>query len=107
MTPHRHVRVLEIVGLGPAPFAAMMLADAGAEVVRVARPGDPGYSAGILDRGRPTVEANLKDPPDLAYVDSSTGPTCCSRASVPASWNDSASDRRSASHATRDSCTDG
>jgi alpha-methylacyl-CoA racemase len=68
MTPLRHVRVLEIAGLGPAPFAAMMLADAGAEVVRVARPGDPGYSAGILERGRPTVEANLKDPHDLARV---------------------------------------
>lgn len=68
MTLLNRLRVLEIAGLGPAPFAAMMLADAGAEVVRVARPGDPGYSAGILERGRPTVEADLKDPHDLARV---------------------------------------
>lgn len=56
------VRVVEIAGLGPAPFAAMMLADAGADVVRVARTGDPGNSGGILERGRPTVEVDLKDP---------------------------------------------
>lgn len=68
MTLLSHIRVLEIAGLGPAPFAAMMLADCGAEVIRVSRPGDPGYSSGILERSRPTVEADLKDPEDLSRV---------------------------------------
>ncbi|MDP4973400.1 MAG: CoA transferase, partial [Ilumatobacteraceae bacterium] len=35
--PLRGVRILEIAGIGPGPFAAMMLADMGAEVVRVDR----------------------------------------------------------------------
>lgn len=54
------IRVVEFAGLGPAPFAAMMLADAGADIVRIARPGDPGHSGGLLERGRPTVEVDLK-----------------------------------------------
>ena len=36
--PLRGLRVVEMAGLGPAPFCAMMLADMGAEVVRIARP---------------------------------------------------------------------
>jgi alpha-methylacyl-CoA racemase len=56
------IRVVEFAGLGPAPFAAMMLADAGADVVRIARPGDPGHGGGLLERGRPTFEVDLKDP---------------------------------------------
>lgn len=52
------VRVVELAGLGPAPFAGMLLADLGAEVVSVRRPGSP---AAALTRGRPAVELNLKD----------------------------------------------
>jgi len=37
--PLKGVRIVEMAGLGPAPFAAMHLADLGAEVVRIARPG--------------------------------------------------------------------
>ncbi|MET0450850.1 MAG: CaiB/BaiF CoA-transferase family protein [Mycobacterium sp.] len=55
------IRVVEIAALGPAPFAAMMLADAGADVVRITRPDDPGHSGGILERGRPTFQIDLKD----------------------------------------------
>ncbi|HBU63521.1 MAG TPA: carnitine dehydratase, partial [Oceanicaulis sp.] len=36
--PLRGVKVLEFVGLGPAPFCAMLLSDLGAEVVRIDRP---------------------------------------------------------------------
>ena len=51
------VRVVELAGLGPAPFAGMLLADLGAEVVSVRRPGAP---ATALTRGRPAVELDLK-----------------------------------------------
>ncbi len=57
--------------MGPAPHAAMMLADMGAEVVRVVGPALPvgGYDVGThLQRGRTTVRANLKDAADLAGV---------------------------------------
>ncbi len=37
--PLRGLRVIEIAGIGPGPFCGMMLADLGAEVVRVDRPG--------------------------------------------------------------------
>lgn len=50
--PLHGVRVVELSGLGPAPFAAMVLADLGAEVLRVARP-DP--SALVPDATRPDV----------------------------------------------------
>jgi alpha-methylacyl-CoA racemase len=59
MKPLQGVRVVEFAGLGPAPFAAMMLADSGADVVRIDRPGTP-ESAGILGRSRDTVRLDLK-----------------------------------------------
>ncbi|MEU9699330.1 CaiB/BaiF CoA-transferase family protein [Streptomyces sp. NPDC047981] len=40
--PLSGVRVVELAGIGPGPFAAMLLADLGADVVRVDRPGGPG-----------------------------------------------------------------
>lgn len=46
--PLAGLRVVEMVGLGPAPFAAMMLADHGAEVVRIDRPQPDGRPAGAL-----------------------------------------------------------
>ncbi|BAH52915.1 CaiB/BaiF CoA transferase family protein [Rhodococcus opacus] len=67
--PLAGIRVLELAGLGPAPHAALMLADLGADVVRVQRP-DPS-SAQAPDptlRGRRIVTANLKDPDDLDDV---------------------------------------
>jgi len=62
------VRILEIAGIGPGPFAAMMLADMGAEVVRVDRAqsvngGDPeAPPADVLNRGRRSVALDLKNP---------------------------------------------
>src|SRR4051812_44410670 len=52
------VRVIELAGIGPAPFAAMMLADHGAEVIRVEREGRPPVippEFDILARGRARV----------------------------------------------------
>ena len=42
MGPLHGARVVEMAGLGPGPFAAMLLADLGAEVLRVDRPGSGG-----------------------------------------------------------------
>jgi len=60
--PLKGVKVLEFVGLGPAPFCAMMLSDMGADVVRVERPGtfDAG-AAEVLARGRRCLPLNLKE----------------------------------------------
>jgi alpha-methylacyl-CoA racemase len=61
------VRVVELAGIGPGPHAAMVLADLGADVVRVDRPGgalrlgDPDRPDPTL-RGRRRVAADLKDP---------------------------------------------
>jgi alpha-methylacyl-CoA racemase len=65
--PLKGVKVLEFVGLGPAPFCAMMLSDMGADVVRIDRPGAfGGGAAEVLARGRRSVALDLKDPAALA-----------------------------------------
>lgn len=62
------IRVIEIEGLGPGPFAGMMLADLGADVIVVHRaagepvPGMP--DAPILDRGKRSITLDLKSPKD-------------------------------------------
>lgn len=67
MGPLEGVRVIEIAGIGPGPFAAMMLADMGAEVLRVVRTGTGGMSmAGnprldFFNRNKRCVALNLKD----------------------------------------------
>ncbi len=69
--PLQGLKVVELSGMGPAPHAAMMLADMGAQVVRIVGPAPPvgGYDVDThLQRGRTTVRANLKDPRDLAGV---------------------------------------
>lgn len=64
--PLAGVRVLELAGLGPGPFAGMMLSDMGADVLRVERPGaaDP-LPHHVTARGRPSIELDLKDPRDV------------------------------------------
>ncbi|WP_369046548.1 CaiB/BaiF CoA transferase family protein [Sinomonas sp. P10A9] len=59
-------RVVEFAGLGPAPFACMLLADMGAEVIRIERPVPEGAEArhradDAFGRGRTSVTADLKD----------------------------------------------
>jgi alpha-methylacyl-CoA racemase len=63
--PLRGVKVVEIAGIGPGPHACMILADLGADVIRVERPGGQMLAGGakmLLNRGRPSVALNLKDP---------------------------------------------
>lgn len=66
------IRILEFEGLGPAPFAGMQLADLGAEVVVVNRPGGqktPGIpEKQILDRGKRSIVLDLKNPADIDTV---------------------------------------
>ncbi|GAA2106860.1 CaiB/BaiF CoA transferase family protein [Actinomadura alba] len=63
--PLSGVRVIELAGIGPAPFAAMLLADLGAEVIRVDRPGGrpafPDPAKDLTNRGKRSVAVDLKD----------------------------------------------
>ncbi|MEH0548303.1 CaiB/BaiF CoA-transferase family protein [Streptomyces sp. B21-105] len=70
--PLAGVRVLELAGIGPGPFAGMLLADLGADVVRVDRPGgpslgiDPEYD--VTNRNKRSVVVDLKAPDGPARV---------------------------------------
>jgi alpha-methylacyl-CoA racemase len=67
-------KVIEIAGIGPGPFGAMMLADMGADVIRVdraqnVRGGDPSSPpADVLNRGRRSVGVDLKHPDGVETV---------------------------------------
>ncbi|WP_326536552.1 CaiB/BaiF CoA transferase family protein [Pseudorhodoferax sp.] len=57
------VRIVEIAGIGPGPFCAMLLADLGAEVISIERPGDTGpRPAAIVQRGKRSIVLDLKAP---------------------------------------------
>jgi alpha-methylacyl-CoA racemase len=60
--------VVELAGLGPGPFAAMLLADMGAEVIRVDRPGGLARDHDPLNRGRRSVTVDLKQPEGASVV---------------------------------------
>ncbi|MCW2845944.1 MAG: L-carnitine dehydratase/bile acid-inducible protein [Nocardioides sp.] len=63
--PLRGVKVVEIAGIGPGPHACMTLADLGADVIRIERPGGQLLAGGphnLLNRGRPSVALDLKSP---------------------------------------------
>jgi alpha-methylacyl-CoA racemase len=71
MTALSGVRVVELSGLAPAPFGCMLLADLGADVVLVERPGGHGPAGpapGPLQRGRRTVTIDLKSEAGLAEL---------------------------------------
>ncbi|MGR6999395.1 CoA transferase [Yinghuangia aomiensis] len=62
-------KLVEFGGLGPTPFAAMLMADLGADVIRIDRPQSLfSGSPQTYHRGRPAIHANLKDPADVAFV---------------------------------------
>ncbi|MCU1732587.1 MULTISPECIES: CaiB/BaiF CoA transferase family protein [unclassified Pseudomonas] len=68
MGPLQGVKVVELSGIGPAPFCAMVLADLGADVVRIVRPGTGVDPADVLSRNRPTVEIDIRGEPGQAAV---------------------------------------
>ena len=63
MGPLQGVRVVEVAGIGPGPFCAMLLADMGAEVLRIDRPASsPAAHPYVLARGRRSVAVDLRHP---------------------------------------------
>ncbi len=68
--PLAGIRVVELGGIGPTPFAGMLLAELGADVVRVDRPGEsnPLALAGGLRRSRPSIAVDLKTGAGRAVV---------------------------------------
>ncbi|RJF87347.1 CoA transferase [Oleomonas cavernae] len=71
MGPLKGVKVIEIAGLGPGPFCAMLLADMGADVVRIDRAGggglfDPKFD--FLNRGKRSVALDLKKPEGIEAI---------------------------------------
>ncbi|MCP3733914.1 CoA transferase [Sphingomonas sp. RP10(2022)] len=69
--PLAGLRIVEMAGIGPGPFAGMMLADHGAEVIRIDRGVQPGFSDPARDpllRSRRSVALDLKTPPGIAAV---------------------------------------
>ncbi|TCP47263.1 alpha-methylacyl-CoA racemase [Tamaricihabitans halophyticus] len=66
------MRIVEIAGIGPGPFAGMALADLGADVIRIDRPSgaEPPVPAerDILNRGRPSVVVDLQDSRGVALL---------------------------------------
>lgn len=74
MGPLAGLTILEISGIGPGPFAGMLLADMGAEVIRIERPGGTMFTAAqnpkldFLNRGKRCICINLKTPEGVATV---------------------------------------
>lgn len=74
MGPLAGIKVIELAAIGPGPFCCMLLADMGADVIRVDRtepidlgsPGDPKLN--LLNRGRRSVAIDLKSPQGVAVV---------------------------------------
>jgi alpha-methylacyl-CoA racemase len=60
--PLEGLKVIEMVGIGPGPHCAMLLADLGAEVIRFDRPGGNGWPNPIVDRGRHTLVVDISKP---------------------------------------------
>ncbi|PZN92845.1 MAG: carnitine dehydratase [Alphaproteobacteria bacterium] len=66
--PLSGLRIIELAGIGPGPFAAMMLADHGAEVIRIDRPGARIDPRDPLLRSRRLIGLDLKSPEGKARV---------------------------------------
>ena len=70
--PLHGLKVIELAGIGPGPYAAMLLADMGADVVRVERPGPPASSVppdkDVLRRNRRSIIVDLQHPDGVSMV---------------------------------------
>ncbi len=62
------LRIIEFAGLGPGPFCAMMLADHGAEIIRIDRIGAKTRTSDPTLRSRKSIALNLKDPSAIALA---------------------------------------
>jgi alpha-methylacyl-CoA racemase len=63
--PLAGIKIVEFASIGPGPFAAMLLADLGADIVRIDRPGTVADPKEITNRGRRSICLNLKQPDDV------------------------------------------
>jgi len=74
MGPLKGLTIIEISGIGPGPFAGMSLADMGAEVIRVERPGGSDFAAAheprldFLNRNKRCISVDLKNPEGVETV---------------------------------------
>ena len=70
--PLSGIKIIELAGIGPSPYACMLLADAGADILRLERPGMPGPPGAadwdLLNRSRRSVGVDLKNPDTVALV---------------------------------------
>jgi alpha-methylacyl-CoA racemase len=68
--PLSGVRVLELVGLGPGPYCGMLLADLGADVLRIDRvaTADSQWSTGVLERSKRSAGIDLRNPDGAALL---------------------------------------
>lgn len=72
-SPLSSLRIIEFAGLGPTPFTAMMLADMGADILRIERPTTHNKplvdnSLNYLNRGRPSVILDLRSPEGVSLA---------------------------------------
>jgi alpha-methylacyl-CoA racemase len=66
--PLTGLRVIEFAGIGPGPYACLLLAELGAEVIRIDRPKAGGIDAPVLRRSRPSLAVDLKSPDAVEAV---------------------------------------
>ena len=66
--PLAGMKVIEMAGIGPGPFCAMMLADMGADVVRIARPDAKLDHRDVLSRNRTVLNLDLRQPEAVQQV---------------------------------------
>ena len=68
MGPLTGTKLIELAGIGPGPFCGMMLADMGAEVIRINRTNETPRFADVLARGRKSIAVDLKEPRGKALI---------------------------------------
>ena len=66
--PLHGIRIVEFAGIGPGPYAGMMLADHGAEVIRIDRPGGMVFPHDPLTRSRKSISLDMKNPEAVAIA---------------------------------------
>jgi crotonobetainyl-CoA:carnitine CoA-transferase CaiB-like acyl-CoA transferase len=68
MTVLKGIKIIEFAGIGPGPFCGMLLADLGADVIVIERPGGGDLPAAITRRGKRSVALDLKSPDSIDTV---------------------------------------
>src|SRR6056300_856108 len=67
--PLSGVKIIEMAGIGPGPFCAMLLSDMGADIIRIDRKGGAGgYATDTNSRGRKSIALDLKKPEAIEAV---------------------------------------